>query len=52
MIKVNVTPLSTGREKGTESTVIKVIDRACRFDWGDGKRDRLIGGDYRIIARG
>jgi len=51
--------LSSGREKGTESTAIKVIDRACRFDWWltgkgrkGGKRDRLIDGDYCVGARG
>lgn len=47
---INVTPLSGGREKGTESTVIKVIDRARVPLIRDGKRGRLIGGDYRITA--
>jgi len=51
--------MSSGREKGTESTAIKVIDRACRFDWWltgrerkGGKRDRLIDGDYCVGSRG
>lgn len=49
---INVTPLSGGREKGTESTVIKVIDRARVPLIRDGKRDKIIGVDYRIIALG
>lgn len=46
---INVTPLSGG-EKGTESTAIKVIDHARVPLIRDGKKDRLIGGDYRITA--
>lgn len=58
---INVTPLSGGREKGTESAAIKVIDRACHFDCrvmrgsGEGKAIRgyrLIDGDYHIGAQG